>query len=81
MGLRFVESDQCEKILCIEAISLYDWAMSQSLPYDEIDCDEKVKLENILNNPGDSDIGYFIEVELKYPVAIKQKNKKFFILS
>ena len=34
-------------------------------------------LEEILNTPGDSDIGYFLEVDLKYPDNIKEKSKNF----
>ena len=45
--------------------------MSESLPYDESELDRNVKLENILNTPDDSDIGYFIEVDLKYPDNLK----------
>ena len=51
--------------------------MSDYLPYDEIKFDRIVKLEEILNTPDDSDIGYFIEVDLKYPDNIKYKTKKF----
>ena len=41
------------------------------LPYDEIKIDRDIKLEDIFNTPDDSDIGYFIEVDLKYPINIK----------
>ena len=34
-------------------------------------------LEEILNTPDDSDIGYFLEVDLKYPDIIKEKTKNF----
>ena len=51
--------------------------MSQPLPYDEIKFDESVELEDILNTPDDSDIGYFIEVDLKYPDNLKVKTKNF----
>ena len=34
-------------------------------------------LDIILNTPDDSDIGYFLEVDLKYPDNIKQKTKYF----
>ena len=51
--------------------------MSQILPYDEIKFDNNVKLEDILNTPNDSDIGYFVEVDLKYHDKIKQKTKNF----
>ena len=51
--------------------------MSEPLPYDEIKFDNKVELEGILDTPDDSDIGYFIEVDLKYPDNIKEKMKHF----
>ena len=35
------------------------------------------KLEEILITPDDSEIGYFIEVHLKYPDNIKEKTKHF----
>ena len=54
--------------------------MSQSLHYDENKFDGIVKLEDILNTPDDSDIGYFVEVDLKYPDKLKE-NWKFSILS
>ena len=51
--------------------------MSEYLPYDEITFDNNVKLEDILNTRDDSHIGYFVEVDLKYPVDIKEKTKHF----
>ena len=51
--------------------------MSQPLPYDEIKLDKNVKLEDILNTPDDSDIRYFIEVDMTYPDKIKEKTKHF----
>ena len=51
--------------------------MSESLPYDEIKFINNVELEDILNTPDDSDIGYFIEADLKYPDSIKEKTKNF----
>ena len=35
--------------------------MSQYLPYDDIKFNNNVKLEDILNTPDDSEIGYFLE--------------------
>ena len=51
--------------------------MSQYLPYDEIKFDNTVKLEDILNTPDDSHIGYFIELDLTYPNDIKEKTRNF----
>ena len=51
--------------------------MSEPLPYDEIKLDNNVTLEDILDTPDDSDIACFVEVNLKYPVNIKEKAKHF----
>ena len=75
MGDRYVKSDENKKILYKDAKNLYVWAMSKYLPYDEIKFDNNVKLENILNTPDDSDIGYFIEVDLRNPDKINGKTK------
>ena len=77
MGDRYVISDENKKIIYVDANNLYGHSMSELLPYDEIKFDNNVKLEDILNNPDYSDIGYFIEVDLKYSDIIKQKTKKF----
>ena len=80
MGDRYVKSSDNKKILYKDANNLYGWAMSQPLPYDEIKFDNNVKVENILNTPDDSDIGYFVEVDLKYTDKIKEKTKHFHLL-
>ena len=59
MGDRFVKSDENKKLLYKDANNLYGWAMSENLPYDEFKFDNIVKLEDILNTPDDSDIGFF----------------------
>ena len=51
--------------------------MSASLTYDENKFHENINLENILNSPDDSDIGYFVAVDLKYTDEIKEKTKLF----
>ena len=67
----------------MDATNLYGHSMSQMLPYDEIEMWHdhpdlyKNWLEEILNTPDDSEIGYFLEVDLKYPDNIKEKTKNF----
>ena len=51
--------------------------MSVYLPYGEITFDKNVKIEDILNTPDDSDIGYLNEVDLTYPDNLKEKTKNF----
>ena len=77
MGDRYVKTNEKKKILYIDANNLYGHSMSEPLPYDEVKLDRHVKLEDILNTLDNSDIGYFIEVDLKYPDNIKEKTKKF----
>ena len=72
---RYIKSDENKKILYIDANNLYGHSMSEPLPYDEIKFDNTVKLEDILNTPDDSDIGYFIEANLIYPDNIKERTK------
>ena len=77
MGDRYVKSDDNKKILYKDANNLYVLSMSQSSPYDEIKFDKDVKLEDILNTPDNSDVEYFVEVDLTSPDNIKEKNKHF----
>ena len=77
MGDRYIKSDENKKIFYIDANNLYGHSMSEPLPYDEIKFDNNVKIEDILKTPDDSDIGYFIEADLKYPDNIKEKTKNF----
>ena len=83
LGDRYVKSDENKKILYMVATNLYGHSMSQMLPYDEIEMwhghtDKYWNwLEEILNTPNDSDIGYFLDVDLKYPDIRKEKTKNF----
>ena len=51
--------------------------MSQSLPYQDLKFDSSTDIETILSTPDDSEIDYFVEVDLKYPDEIKDKTKNF----
>ena len=80
---RYVKSDDNKKIKYMDATKIYGRSMSQLFPYDEIEMshghpDLNVNwLEEILNTPDDRDIGYFVEVDLKYPDETKRKTKNF----
>ena len=50
--------------------------MSQPLPYDEIEFDRIVNLDDILNIPNESHIGYFVDVDLSYSDDLQDKLKK-----
>ena len=69
MGDTYVKLDENKKILYIDAKNLFVWAMSQMLPYVEIERWHghpdlyTNKLDDILNTSDVSDIDYFIELE------------------
>ena len=58
MGDRYVKSSDTEQILYQDCTNLYGHSMSEPLPYDEIKFDNNVELEDIINTPDDTDIGY-----------------------
>ena len=72
MGDRHAKSDGNKKTLYIDAEIFCGHAKSQPLPYDEIETwrshaeDYMAKLEETLKTPHYSDIGYFLEVDIKY---------------
>ena len=83
MGDRYVKSDENKKILYVDATNFSGHSMLKPLPYDEIEMwhghpDLYVnKLDEILYTPDDSDIGYFVEIGLRYPDDIEEKTKSF----
>ena len=77
MGDKYVESEENKKILYMDATNLCGHSVSQMLPYDEIKLEKYICLEEILNTPDDNEIGYFIQVDLRYPNNIKEKTKNF----
>ena len=83
MGDRYVKSDEIKKIIYMDATNLYGHSMNQMLPYDETEMwhghpDLYMNwFEEILNTPDGSDVGYFVELDLRYPDKIKEKTKSF----
>ena len=77
LGDRYEKVDEIKKTFNIDANKLYGWAMSEVPPHDESKIDRNVKLHDILKTADDSDIGYFVEVQSKYPDKLKNKTKIF----
>ena len=51
--------------------------MTHFLAYAEIRLDANAFFEALFTKPADAAIGYIVELDLKYPDAIKQKPKYF----
>lgn len=66
-----LQSNENESILYIDANNLYGWAMSQKMPYGNIEKITNIDInewkEIIENYNHESDIGYCLEVDLIYP--------------
>ena len=77
IGDRHVKSDENKKIVSMEATNLHGHSMIQHLPHEQIEIDKKVTFDETLFTPDDSDIEYFLKVDLKYPDNIKEKTKNF----
>ena len=83
MGDRYVKSDDNKKILHVDGNKYYGWAMSESPLYGESEMwhgHPDLYMKNfgeIINTSDDSDIGYFLETDLRYPENIEEKTKNF----
>ena len=81
MSDRYVKSDENKKILYVDANNLFGHSMSQTLPFEEIKFEKINCVKVILNTPDDNEIGYFLEVDLRFTDNIKEKTKKFLFCS
>ena len=67
-------------LLGLDANNLYGYAMEQTLPYGDFqwltvnDKNEKALCNMIMNTKTDADIGYFVEVDLKYPSYLHDRD-------
>ena len=83
MGDCYVKPDENKKILYMAATNFYAHSMIQLLPYADTEMWHghpdlyMSKVEEIFNTTDDSDIGYFIEVDLRYPDNIEEKTTNF----
>ena len=87
MSDRYGKSDEIKKILYADANNFKGHSMSQHLPDGGIEMWHghpdlyRNKIEEISITLDDSDVANFIEVDLRYPDNIKERTKKFSILS
>ncbi|WP_375703111.1 DNA polymerase, partial [Bartonella sp. CL34QHWL] len=84
MGTRHIKADESHKLLYIDANNLYGWAMMEPQPYGSFEMidnstqnDSHISKEQIMAIPSDSEVGYFLEVDLEYPGNIKFKSRNF----
>ena len=61
----------------LDANNLYGWAMVQSLPFENLQINNNIKIEDILNTDDNSDVGYIVECDLIFPKEIHEKLKEY----
>ena len=77
LGDRFAKSDETKKILYIDTLILFGWAMSQSLSFDEIKIDKDEEIKVTISFPDISDLASSFEYDFSKPDNMKQKTKSF----
>ena len=73
------KSIESSYLMCLDANNLYRWAMSQKLPVNGFKWENDLSRFNedfIKNYNENSDIGYFLQVDIEYPFTIFTRKKK-----
>jgi hypothetical protein len=63
--------------LYVDANNLYGLAICQHLPYSDIKSTNDILIDDVLNTPDDSDIGYMVELDLSFPKEIHELLTQF----
>ena len=66
-------------ITYLDANNLHGWAMSRPLPNGGFDwlTDDQINSLDVMNIPENSDIGYMLEVDLKYPTELHDSHSDY----
>ena len=64
-------------ITYLDKNNLYGWSMSKYLPYGEFECLENVDEFDVNSINEKSEIGYFLEVDLKYPDELHELHNDY----
>ena len=64
-------------ITCLDKNNLYGWAMSKYLPYGEFEWLKNVDELDIMSINEKSDVGYILEVDLKYPNELHELHNDY----
>ena len=71
-------SEESTFALCVDANNLYGGVMQMDkLPVGEFAFNVEITLNEIVNTPNDASVGYFLEVDLNYPVHLHDDHRDF----
>jgi hypothetical protein len=71
------DKQESNYLVYLDANNLYGWAMVQSLPYKHLKINNNITIKDILNTADDSDIGYIVECDLRFPKEIHELLKQY----
>ena len=71
------ETKESNYLIYLDANNLYGWAMSQYLPYDGIEINNDITIDEVLETPDDNKWGYIVECDLRFPKEIHDKLKQY----
>ena len=74
------KSTELSYLMCFDASNLYGWAMSQKLPLNSFKWVSDLSRFNeafIKNYNENSDVGYFLEVDVEYPKNLFSSHKAY----
>lgn len=71
------DTQESNYLIHLDANNLYGWAMSESLPYDDVTIINNVKIEDVLTTTDDNDIGYIIELDFESLNEIHDKLNEY----
>ena len=76
MGDRYINNIDGKSIWYIDANNLYGYAMMQELPYKDFQyTTTTTTLDAIMNNPDDSNHGYYIVCDIDYTNSCKERTE------
>ena len=64
-------------IIYLDKNNLYDWSISEYLPYGEFEWLENVDKLDVMSINKKSEIGHFVEVDLKYPDELHELHNNY----
>jgi hypothetical protein len=73
----FDPSQPSNYLMYWDANNLYGWAMSELLPYKGLVFDKRTTLQQVLETADNSETGYIVECDLRYPRELHEKFREF----
>lgn len=71
------ESEESKYLMYFDVNGLYGWTMCESLPLANYEWIEEFSIDEILQTKDDGNVGYFLEVDLDYPISLHDTHNDY----